>query len=144
MEISNNYIRRNIKIIAMIAVCLICIVGLRTENYASVDTSVRIASSTGSSVQSDLGDLGDYKDDTTNSTRVASIAGTIVSAIQIVGTIVSVGALMAIGIKYMLGSVEEKADYKKSLKPYIIGAFLLFTGSLIPQLIYTLSQNLNK
>lgn len=42
----------------------------------------------------------------------------------------------------MMGSAEEKADYKESLRPYIIGAFLLFTGSLIPQLIYTLSQNL--
>ena len=144
MEVSNNYIRRNIKIIAIIAIFLICIVGFKTENYASVNTDLKLASTTGGSVQSDLGDLGAYKDDTTNSDRVASIAGTIVSAIQIIGTIVSVGALIAIGIKYMIGSVEERADYKKSLKPYIIGAFLLFTGSLIPQLIYTISQNLNK
>ena len=26
----------------------------------------------------------------------------------------------------MMGSVEEKAEYKKTMMPYIIGAFMLF------------------
>ena len=38
----------------------------------------------------------------------------------------SVVALMIIGVKYMLGSVEEKAEYKKTMRPYVIGAFMLF------------------
>ena len=41
----------------------------------------------------------------------------------------------------MMGSVEEKATYKQTLLPYLIGAILLFTGSLIPQLIYDIMQN---
>ena len=31
-----------------------------------------------------------------------------------------------LGIKYMLGSAEEKAEYKKDMIPYLVGAFLLF------------------
>ena len=38
----------------------------------------------------------------------------------------SVVALMIIGVKYMLGSVEEKAEYKKTMRPYVIGALMLF------------------
>ena len=33
---------------------------------------------------------------------------------------------VTIGIKYILGSVEEKAEYKQTLKPYLIGAILVF------------------
>ena len=135
MEISNYHFRRFI-IITLIAMFLFSIFGFETENYA--------ASTTGSSVRSDLGDLNSYSGTPSGSSRVNSIAGTIVSAIQVIGTVVSVAVLIVIGIKYMLGSVEEKADYKKSLVPYIVGAFLLFTGTLIPQLIYTISQNFNK
>ena len=36
----------------------------------------------------------------------------------------------------MLGSVEERADYKKTMIPYLIGAFMVFTVSLIPQIIF--------
>lgn len=95
-----------------------------------------------SSGSSELGDLNSYAQNPQGSSRVNEIAGVIVGAIRIIGTVLSVVILVAIGIKFMMGSAEEKADYKESLRPYIIGAFLLFTGSLIPQLIYTLSQNL--
>lgn len=62
--------------------------------------------------------------------------------VQLVGTILSVLILMIIGLKYMLGSMEEKAEYKKTLIPYIIGAFMLFSGSLVPQIIYQIAQNI--
>ena len=37
----------------------------------------------------------------------------LLGAINTIGVTVSIIALIAIGIKYMLGSVEEKAEYKK-------------------------------
>ena len=40
----------------------------------------------------------------------------------------------------MPGSVEEKAEYKKSLLPYAIGAAIIFTGSWLPQLIFDLTN----
>ena len=43
---------------------------------------------------------------------------------------------MVLGIKYMLGSVEEKADYKKAIIPYLIGMFLLVSVTTLPNLIY--------
>lgn len=61
---------------------------------------------------------------------------------QTVGTICSVGALIGIGIRYMMGSVEEKAEYKKTLLPYFIGAIMVFTTVNVAQLMYDVISNL--
>lgn len=56
-------------------------------------------------------------------------------AVRIIGTFVAVGAMMVIGIKYVTGSIEEKANYKKSMMPYLIGCFVLFGASVLaPQI----------
>lgn len=68
--------------------------------------------------------------------------GKIAGFIRIVGTIVSVGALMIIGIQFMLGSAEEKAEYKDRMFPYIIGAILLFAASTFVDIIYGLAKNM--
>ena len=58
--------------------------------------------------------------------------------IRLIGTFIAVGAMMIIGIKYMTGSIEEKANYKKTMMPYLIGCVLLFGASNIaPKIIET-------
>ena len=89
-----------------------------------------------------LGDLDSYRGTSEESTELNSMAGEILGVIRTVGTILSVVMLMAIGIKYMVGSVEERADHKKTLVPYVIGAGILFTGSFLPQLIYNIVSQL--
>ena len=42
------------------------------------------------------------------------IAGTIVNALTIIGTVIAIVGIMILGIKYMMGSVEQKAEYKKT------------------------------
>ncbi len=64
------------------------------------------------------------------------IGNLILGIIQVVGTFVAVAVLMILGIKYMLGSLEERASYKKSMLPYIIGAVLLFGGVNITTSLY--------
>ena len=87
-----------------------------------------------------LGELDEYDGGNagTGSVRLQNMAGVAFTIIRTIGTVISVVALIIIGIKYMLGSVEERADYKKSLVPYVVGAFLVFTGTLLPDLIYQL------
>lgn len=60
----------------------------------------------------------------------------LITIISVIGSIVSVITLICLGIKYMLGSVEEKAEYKKTLMPYVIGAFFVFCASTIAGIIY--------
>ena len=39
--------------------------------------------------------------------------------------------LMFLGLKYMMGSVEEKADYKKSLIPLVVGILVVMSATTI-------------
>lgn len=82
----------------------------------------------------------DTKMTVTNATKIQELANRLIGGIQIVGSIISVIAIIIIGIKYMLGSVEEKAGYKKSMLPYFIGAILVFSASTIASIIYNLAK----
>lgn len=66
-------------------------------------------------------------------------ANKIVGTIQIVGVVVAVLGVIALGIKYMFGSVEERADYKKTMIPYLIGCIFIFSISTIINLIYNIT-----
>lgn len=78
--------------------------------------------------------IGDPQSSSTMS-EFDDIGSIIFGAIQGLGIGISVIVLLIIGIKYMMGSVEEKAEYKKSMIPYIIGVIFLACASSIPNLI---------
>lgn len=67
--------------------------------------------------------------------KITSVASTIVAIIRVIGIIVMVIVLIVIGIKYMVGSASERAEYKKTMLPYIIGAVIFFSLSQLLALI---------
>ena len=64
----------------------------------------------------------------------------IVSVLSTIGIVISVIMLAALGVKYMLGSVEERAEYRKSFIPYLVGAGLVFGASTIAQIVYLFAK----
>ena len=72
----------------------------------------------------------------TGTTEVQSLGQNIMGVIQVVGVVLAVIILMVIGIKYMMGSAEEKAEYKKTMIPYLVGAILIFAASNLASMIY--------
>ncbi len=64
--------------------------------------------------------------------------GSVAGIIQIIGTIVSAGAMIIIGIRYAIASADEKAEYKERMIPYFIGAVLLFGASNIVSIVYNM------
>ena len=68
--------------------------------------------------------------------EISNVGKSIVGILQTVGIILSVIVLIILGIKYMMGSAEEKADYKKSMIPYLVGAILIFAASALAQVVY--------
>ena len=68
--------------------------------------------------------------------KITSLGNKIVTLIQTVGSVVAVVILFVFGIKYMMGSTEEKAEYKKTLLPYIIGAVLIFAAVNIAGFVF--------
>ena len=67
---------------------------------------------------------------------IANVSGQIVGVLQTVGVVLSVVILIVIGIKYMMGSAAEKAEYKKTFIPYIVGAALIFAASVFANTVY--------
>ncbi len=88
----------------------------------------------------------DYKPGGVTDSDVTAITDkteNILGAIVTVGVVISAIMLTILGIKYMLGSVEEKAEYKKTMIPYLIGTVLLFSASTIVGIIAKLVENTN-
>ncbi len=84
-------------------------------------------------------DPSDYKPDELSNVETELIfnkTGIILAAIRNISIVTSVIVLMVIGVKYILGSVEEKASYKETMVPYIIGCILATSGIVIVSYIY--------
>ena len=62
-------------------------------------------------------------------------AAPVLGVIRTVGILIAVIVLAIIGLKYMFMSVQEKADYKKEMIPYIVGCFMLMGVSFLVGLI---------
>lgn len=75
--------------------------------------------------------------------KIINIGNSIIAVVRIVGVVVAVVILLILGIKYMMGSAEEKADYKKSMIPYIVGAVLIFASTAIVGVVYDMANALN-
>ena len=73
---------------------------------------------------------------TTDTSKITTLGANIVNIIQVVGIVISIIVLLVIGIKYIIGSAEQKAEYKKTMIPYIVGALLIFAASTIVNILY--------
>ncbi len=99
---------------------------------ATVASTVLAASGEGSALNpKDLTPSYGNNDDMKNK------AGKIMGIIRNVAVIASVIIIMVIGVKYILGSVEEKAEYKKTFMPLIIGIVLVVSATTIASFIFS-------
>ena len=74
--------------------------------------------------------------------KLISKGNIIVTAFRVVGTITAVISLIVIGIKYMAGSTEDKANYKETMIPYLIGAVMLFTIPNLLAILYSVVSSI--
>lgn len=107
-------------------------------------TVMLVASIAGVALAADVngvlnGLTGDSK--TVQTKDLTNVGNNIVTIIQVVGIVIAVIILLIIGIKYMIGSASEKAEYKKTMIPYIVGALLIFAGTSLVRVIYSLSSS---
>lgn len=77
-----------------------------------------------------------------STSNIQTLGEQITGILQVIGIVVAVVVLTVVGIKYMMGSAEEKAEYKKVMVPYIIGALLVFAATSIVRVVYQLTQNI--
>lgn len=78
----------------------------------------------------------------TDVNKVVNKVNPIIGTIKTVGIVISVVTLIVLGFKYMIGSVQEKAEYKKTMIPYLVGAILLVTVTQLVGLIADIVTNI--
>ena len=55
--------------------------------------------------------------------------------VRIVGMVIAVVMLAVIGSKYMMAAPSDRADLKKYIPRYVIGAMVLFSASAIVSIV---------
>lgn len=73
-----------------------------------------------------------------NQDKLKEFSSELYSVLIVTATAVSVLIGVVIGIKYMTGSVEEKAEYKKLLVPYLAGCIAVYGALGIWKLLVTI------
>ena len=89
-------------------------------------------------------DPDDWQPTITEEDELAGKAGVLLGVINVIGVVSSVIVLALLGMKYFLGSVQEKADFKNSFGIYILGVILLVACTTLPNIIYNISHGVFK
>lgn len=76
----------------------------------------------------------------TDAGGLTGVGQTIISYISIAAIVIAVIVLTILGVKYMIGSASEKAEYKKTMIPYLVGAVLVFGAGAIAQVIVNITS----
>jgi type IV secretory pathway VirB2 component (pilin) len=116
--------KKTLKLLFILAVAIMVMASLSVNVFAAVDVDSVV-------------DTVESSDGGAAASNVAAIGGTITGIITTVGIVAAIIILMIVGIKYMAGSASEKAEYKKVMIPYIIGAVILFGASAIVKALST-------
>lgn len=116
--------KKSVKILTVLLMAVLLIT-FATNVFAATGTAV---------TPSDLEGKIDYGS-SADTNSLMTQAGKIMGMIRNIAIIAAVIIIMVLGIKYMLGSVEEKADYKKSFVPLIIGIILVVAATSIATFI---------
>lgn len=126
------------KLIIFFITMLVIIVTILNSNSKIFADSTSV-----SNVGNPIDSPGSFRPSANNSnSKVKEKADVILGIINGVGVIVSVCTLMVVGIKYMLGSIEEKAEFKETATMYLIGAFLVFGVTTLPNILYKFAQQI--
>lgn len=129
------------KITIFVFIVIILLGNICRPSYAAHVESTDGGGSSGSGVSIGGLDIGAFKPGTLtgdDTEKAFSLGKTIISGLTVIGVIISVLMVMVLGIKYMVGSIEQKAEYKKTMVPMLIGAILIFASSLIVSIFYDL------
>ena len=81
--------------------------------------------------------------DKIDESEVSQLSNSVYSILQFIAVVVAVVMITILGIKYITGSVEMQADIKKTLVPYVIGAFMAFGAFAIWKVVVLVLENTN-
>ena len=113
--------KKLLKITAIIAMVVLTILSVTVSSFAANFSPANLSGKT---------------DGVAGTNEIKNVGNSVIGILQVVGIVLSVVVLIVLGIKYMMGSAEEKAEYKKTMIPYVVGAALIFAASALAQVVF--------
>lgn len=117
--------------ILLVAITFFSIISITSTTYASNS----IGNSAIERIKTQVENVNQGTDSPTE--VVTDFVGSIIYILQIVFMATAIIMAMALAIKYMASSVNEKAEIKKHLVIYVLGVVLLFAASGLVALLRT-------
>ena len=114
--------KKLMKVLSIVLMVLMVVAVLSTSAFATWDNI-------------DTNMFNNKTDNSGTKDAVTNIMGSIISIVQVVGMGVAIIMLVVMAIKYISAAPSEKAEIKKSVTIYIVGAIVLFAASGILQII---------
>ena len=72
--------------------------------------------------------------------EMTGIASKVTGFIWVLSIIVAVVVVMYTGLKFIVGSANEKAEYKKSLVPIVVGVLLLVFATTVVNALFSINN----
>ena len=114
----------------------------KTKLIAMVLTVIMVATISTMVLATEIGGITIKPKTNEAPSELTNMGNNIIGIIQVIGSLIAVAMVLVIGIKYMMGSAEEKAANKKSMIPYLIGAILLFIGVNVVKIVADFAKNI--
>lgn len=114
---------KTVKILTMLLIA-ICIISVTSVSFASLSPSSVTANAS------------------VNTSVISTVGSTIFTVIRSIAAVASVVLLAFLGVKFMMGSTEEKAGYKKAFVPLIVGLFIVLAASTLGGWIWDVFSNI--
>ena len=93
-----------------------------------------------------FGDTSKFKPESKNLGKgqklLESGGATVVTFIRILGAGIALIIILVLAMKYMMAAPGDRADVKRSMIPYLIGAFIFFGAGQILGLLFDVSQEI--
>lgn len=118
------------KLIISIIILLICCSAMVNISYASYEEPIKVATSV-DEIFKDADNFISHGQDLQNQNGINEVelqntTNFLYNLLLGIGIVAAVIVGIILGIKYMIGSVEEKAEYKETLFAYLISCVVIF------------------
>lgn len=90
----------------------------------------------------DIVGMMDGKDAGVNVSDIGKIGNKVFTIITNVAMVLAIIILAILGVRYMMGSAEDKSEFKKSMIPYIVGAVCVFGAGAIGRMVINVTSNI--
>lgn len=85
----------------------------------------------------------EYEEESPIQSQSDKLSGNVIAVVRIVAVAIAMIMLLVLAMRYMISAPGDRADIKKHMIAYVIGAFIIFGGSVILGILVDVAKVFN-